>query len=232
MQSKWLGRIGLTALVMGVVGSSSGMVGCAAERDPIDRVQLNAIPKDFLVGKNYSDPSDDPEFYARSMVIKVPYGESGSDFLMFTNTINSMSKIKWQIQESQLVGRISFERIDNTDTQGLAKTNGSTDRDPNLPVAQNDGLVVYAFKIEKQFDIRRAYNAQTGEETNVIEENDSDRPWNQRDYVRVDFSKNLVTTAYDFDTLSLLGVYNGIEYSPMEFDIRNPDDVNAPQFDL
>ncbi len=231
MQSKWLGRIGLTALVTGVVGSSSGMVGCAAERDPINRVQLNAIPKSFLVGQDYSNPSDDPEFYARSMVIKVPYGESGSDFLMFTNTINSMSKIKWQIQESKLIGRITFERIDGTDGQGLAKKDGA-DRDPNLPLAQNDGLVVYSFAIQKQFDIRNAYNSQTGEESNVIEENDSDRAWIDRDYVRVDFSKNLVTTAYDFDTLSLLGVYNGIEYSPMEFDIRNPKDENAPQIDL
>ena len=231
MQSKWLGRFGLTALVMGVVGSSSGMVGCASERDPINRVQLNAIPKSFLVGQNYSDPSDDPEFYARSMVIKVPYGESGSDFLMFTNTINSMSKIKWQIQESTLVGRVSFERISNTDNQGPTPV-AAPDRDPNKPLAQNEGLVVYAFKIEKQFDIRRAYNSQTGEETNVVEENESDRSWQNRDYVRVDFSKNMVTTAYDFDTLSLLGIYNGIDYSPMQFDIRNPDDVNAPQFDL
>lgn len=231
MQSKWLGRVGLAALVMGVVGSSSGMVGCAAERDPINRVQLNAIPKSFLVGEDYTNPADDPEFYARSMVIKVPYGESGSDFLMFTNTINSMSKIKWQIQQDMLVGRISFERIVTTDGQGTTPK-ADAERDPNKPLAQNDGVVVYAFKIESQFDIRRDYNAQTGEESNVVVENDSDRPWPARDYVRVDFSKNMVTTAYDFDTLSLLGVYNGIEYSPMEFDIRNPDDVNAPVFDL
>ena len=58
MHSKWLGRIGLTALVMGVVGSSGGMVGCAAERDPINRVQLNAIPKSFLVGDDYGAPTN------------------------------------------------------------------------------------------------------------------------------------------------------------------------------
>lgn len=230
MQSKWLGRVGLAALVFGVTGSSSGMVGCAAERDPINRVQANAIPKSFLVGGNYQDPADDPEFYARSMVINVPYGESGSDFLMFTNTINSMSKIKWQIQERSLVGRVSFERIDGTDTQGLAKT--AAERDPSKPLAQNDGVVVYSFPIMEQFDIRRDYNSQTGEESNVIVENASDRPWYERDYIRVDFSKNEVTTAYDFDTLSLLGVYNGIKYSPINFDIRNPNDPDAPQFDL
>ena len=231
MQSKWLGRIGLTALVMGVACSSGAMVGCAAERDPINRVQLNAIPKSFLVGADYTDAKDDPEFYARSMLIKVPYGQSGGDALLFTNSINSVSKIKWQIQEDKLIGRVAFERIVGTDGQGKnTTTNGAAD--PTKPLAQNDGLVVYEFRIESQFDIRRGYNPQTGEENNVVEENSSDRPWVQRDYVRVDFSRNMVTTAYDFDTLSLLGLYNAIDYAPLEFDIRNPDDPNAPQFDL
>jgi hypothetical protein len=207
------------------------MVGCAAERDPINRVQLNAIPKSFLVGADYTDAKDDPEFYARSMLIKVPYGQSGGDSLLFTNSINSVSKIKWQIQEDKLIGRVSFERIVGTDGQGKnTTTNGAAD--PTKPLAQNDGLVVYEFRIESQFDIRRGYNSGTGEENNVVEENSSDRPWVQRDYVRVDFSKNMVTTAYDFDTLSLLGLYNAIDYAPLEFDIRNPDDPNAPQFDL
>ncbi len=231
MQSKWLGRVGLMALVTGVVGSSGGMVGCASERDPINRVQLNAIPKSFLLGADYTDAKDDPEFYARSMLIKVPYGQSGGDALLFTNSINSVSKIKWQIQEDKLIGRVSFERIVGTDGQGKnTTTNGAAD--PTKPIAQNDGLVVYQFRIVSQFDIRRAYNSGTGEESNVVEENSVDRPWVQRDYVRVDFSKNIVTSAYDFDTLSLLGLYNAVDYAPLEFDIRNPDDPNAPTFDL
>src|SRR4029079_11347686 len=141
------------------------------------------------------------------MLIKVPYGQSGGDALLFTNSINSVSKIKWQIQEGKLIGRVAFERITGTDQQGLGDTRRAQ-ADPTKPLAQNDGLVVYEFAIEKQFDIRRAYNAQTGEASNAVEANDQDRAWVDRDYVRVDFSKNLVTTAYDFDTLSLLGVYN------------------------
>ncbi|MBX3190152.1 MAG: hypothetical protein KF819_24205 [Labilithrix sp.] len=231
MQSKWLGRIGLSALVMGVVASSGGMVGCAAERDPINRVQLNAIPKSFLVGEKFDDPSDDPEFYSRSMVINVPYGESGAEWGLFTNSINTMAKIKWQIQESMLVGRVSFERLDGTDGQGLAKT-ANPERDPSKPIAQNDGIVIYQFPIVSQFDIRRDYNPTTGEEANVVVENSTDRPWNEREYVRVDFSRNMVTTAYDFDTLSLLGMYGGVNYSPTQFDIRNPNDADAPVFDL
>ena len=231
MSSMWFARLAATALVMGVVASSAGAVGCAAERDPINRVQANAIPKSFFVGQKLNDASDDPEFYARSMVIDVPYGESGSDFLMFTNTINSTSKIKWSIEENNLIGRVSFERIDGTDGKGLPPGKDA-ERDPNRPLAQNDGVVVYNFRILSQFDIRRQYNAQTGEEANVIEENTTDRRWQDREYIRVDFSQNLVTTAYDFDTLSLLGVLNGIKYSPMQFDVRNPNDENAPVYDV
>ncbi len=229
MLPKWFARIGLTALV--TIVSSAGAAGCAEERDPINRVQANAIPKSFFVGQNLNDASDDPEFYARSMVIDVPYGESSSSALMFTNTINSTSKVRWSIEENNLVGRVSFERIVGTDGKGPTKK-ADTGRDWTKPLAQNDGVVVYNFPILSHFDIRRAYNAQTGEEQNLIEENTTDRPWQDREYIRVDFSKNLVTTAYDFDTLSLLGVFNGVRYTPMEFDIRNPNDANAPVYDV
>ncbi|MDB4937783.1 MAG: hypothetical protein JWP87_4755 [Labilithrix sp.] len=242
MTQRALGMAGLAAIVFGVVAASSIATGCASERDPINRVQLNAVPKSFLVGSDYTNPADDPEFYARSMVINVPYGESGSSALMFTNTINSMAKIKWQIQSDKLIGRVSFERIDGTDgqgTDGSAGANGgggeppsNPERDVSKPLSQNNGVVVYVFPIEKQFDIRRAYNAQTGEESNIVEENENDRAWVDRDYIRVNFAKNLVTTAYDFDTLSLLGIINGITYSPIDYAVQNPGDPDAPTFDL
>lgn len=231
MHSKWFGRIGLTALVTGVLGSSTGAVGCAAERDPINRVQANAIPKSFFIGEKFDDTSDDPEFYSRTMVIDVPYGESGASWGLFTNSINTVAKIKWSIEEKNLVGRVSFERIEGTDGKGLPPKK-DPERDPSKPLAQNDGVVVYSFPIISHFDIRRSYNPQTGEEANVVEENSTDRVWKDREYIRVDFSKNLVTTAYDFDTMSLLGIYGGIKYSPMSFDVRNPNDENAPVYDI
>ena len=51
------------------------------------------------------------------------------------------------------------------------------------------------FNITSHFDISRDYNPQTGEELNIIVENTTDRPWYQREYFRVDWSKNLVTDA-------------------------------------
>jgi hypothetical protein len=229
MRKASFGPIGLAALVAAVLGASTGAVGCADERDPINRVQANAIPKRFFVGDKLNDSSDDPEFYARSMIIDVPYGESSA--ALYTNGINSTARIKWAIEENNLVGRVSYERVAGTDGKGTTP-DANPQRDPTKPLAQNDGVVVYNFHIISQFDIRRSYNASTGEEQNVIEENATDRPWYDRDYIRVDFSKNLVDTAYDFDTLSLLGALNGIKYTPMEFDVRNPDDVNAPVYDI
>jgi len=49
----------LGALLGGLAWAS---VGCAGERDPINRVQANAMPKSFFIG-NIADNNADPEFY-------------------------------------------------------------------------------------------------------------------------------------------------------------------------
>jgi hypothetical protein len=59
-------------------------------------------------------------------------------------------------------------------------------RDPNV----YKGNPLYAFAIQDHVDVKRIYNPQTGEQTNVIEENNYDRPWYQRDFMRIDWSSN------------------------------------------
>ena len=77
MRAKWIRRFGLAALT-GVLAYAQS--GCAEERDPINRVQPNALPKSFFIGASFTDTSDDPEFYMRNTVIDVPYG-AGQDGL-------------------------------------------------------------------------------------------------------------------------------------------------------
>ena len=48
------------------------------------------------------------------------------------------------------------------------------------------------YEIKEHFDIKREYNPATGEETNVISENTTDRPWNQRQHMRLDWGENQV----------------------------------------
>ena len=93
MQAKWMRRLGMGALLGSLCWAS---VGCAGERDPINRVQPNAMPKSFFVGK-LGDPNDDPEFYMRNTVIDVPYG-AAQDGLFTATYAQPTNRIKWEVQ--------------------------------------------------------------------------------------------------------------------------------------
>jgi hypothetical protein len=210
--SKWTRRLGLAVLAGGII---HGSVGCAQERDPINRVQANAMSKHFFGGVDLASTSDDPEFYMRNTVIDVPYG-AAQDGLFTATYAQPLNRVKWEISEKALLARMTYERIQDSDHHGARRT--------------NNGQVVAMFTIESHFDIRRSYNSTTGEELNVIEENTTDRPWYQREFFRVDWSKNLVTDGYLVDTLSMIGIFGGIQWDPMSYYVSDPNDANAPQF--
>jgi hypothetical protein len=193
------------------------IAGCAQERPPIDRVQPLALEKSYFVGESFVDTSDDPEFWTQATLIDVGYGAS-QDGLFTSTYAQPMSRIRWQITEDLLIGRISYERIEGSDGKGLAG-----------PV--QDGVIAAAFRIIKHFDIERAYNSTTGERLNIVNENSSDRPWYNRTHMRVDWSRNLNVDSYDFDTLSLLGIYGGIRYEPLAYDVTDPNHPHAPVFE-
>ncbi|MFO0587043.1 MAG: hypothetical protein U0441_05885 [Polyangiaceae bacterium] len=180
-------------------------------------MQPNALAKSFFVGADLAGSKDDPEFYFQTTLIDVGYG-AAQDGLFTSTYAQPLSRIKWQITEDLLIARITYERVADSDGKGAGP-------------ASNDGVVAAAYPILSHFDIRRDYNPATGEESNVIVENTSDRPWNLREYIRVDWSKNMATDAYDFDTLSLVGLYGGVSYEPLSYYVNDPKDSNAPHFD-
>ncbi len=205
----FVARLGLGALV------AASVIGCAQERDAINKVQANALAKSFFVGEKLSDPSDDPEFYAGSTVVDVPFGASVS---VFTGFAGDLRRVKWEISEKVLSARLTYENIQGVDGKGARTT--------------NEGQVIAAFDIESHFDVRRDYNPQTGEELNVVVENTSDRPWYARDYMRVNWSSNKITTAYTFDPLSSLrddGEQDWLE--SLTYRVDDPSDPDAPVFD-
>ena len=212
MNWKWL-RTGLA-----VAGVGALSMGCAEERAPINRVQANALAKSFFVGADLKGTQDDPEFWTQGSLIDVGYGAS-QDGLFTSTYAQAVARVKWQVTENLLVARLTYERINNSDGKGAGPSS-------------TDGQVVAAYRISNHFDIQNAYNPSTGEELNVIEENGSDRPWYDREYFRVDWSENLNTHAYDFDTLSLLGVYGGVEYTSLSYYVTDPQDEDAPHFDV
>jgi len=192
--------------------------GCASERAPINRVQPQALQKSFFVGKSLTDGSDDPKFYYRATVADVDYGASQSS--LFTATYAQPTNIVgWEITEDKLIARLAYERIAGTTGNGLDDT--------------KTGQIVAAFKIEKHFDVRRDYNPQTGEDLNVIVENETDRPWYEREFMRVDWSQNLITDAYDVDTLSAMKIFadQPLVYEPVAYSVTDPSDPDVPVFE-
>ena len=197
--------------------------GCAEERDPINRVQADALAKSFFVGPKLLSADDDPEFFKRGTVVDVGYGAGWSG--LFTATYaQPVSRIRWEITEKTLNARLAYERIKATDGKGNAY-------DGVERKMSNDGQIVASYEIESHFDIRRDYNPQTGEELNIVVENTNDRPWYERAHFRVDWSKNLVTDSYDFDTLASLGVIGGVKYDAFAYTVLDPQHPDAPHFD-
>ncbi len=195
--------------------------GCAEERAPINRVQPDALEKGFFVGR-LDDDADDPEFYKRGTVIDVDYGASQDS--LFTSTYGQpVSRIRWEITETALNARLSYERV--TGTEGTGETRNGA----GIPTRA--GQIVASYAISSHFDIQRDYNPQTGEPLNVVVENTGDRPWYARKFMRVDWSQNLITEAYDFDTLSQMGIYGGVTYEPMSYTVLDPSDPDAPHFE-
>ena len=214
-------RLNLWSVLLSLLALA--VVGCAQERPPINRVQPNAMPKTFFVGDNLTDIGDDPEFYMRGTLVDVGFGASQDG--LFTSTYGQpVSRVKWEITEKFLNARLAYERVAGTDNkgnpiEGLQKKTA------------NDGQIVASYAIDKHFDIVRQYNATTGEQLNVIEENDIDRPWYERTFMRVDWSLNRAGNVYDFDTLAQTGIWGGVEYEPIAYTVMDPNDTNAPRYE-
>ena len=117
MSSNFLRSIGWLALLGAVWVLAAG---CAQSRAPINRVQAGALDKSFFVGANLSDPSDDPEFYMGHRIVDEPYGV-GQGFWMF-QSMGSLARVKWEIQETLLVARLTYERVQNSDFHGSRAT--------------------------------------------------------------------------------------------------------------
>lgn len=191
------------AAMVGIVGAlSGGSVSCAGERDEVNRVQPHAIAKSMFVRANangsYLDDSD--SWYFRATVVDAPAANSVPAYI---GTAGDMARMKWKIEEKWL---LAYQ--EHADVEGTGDTKGG---------------VVAAFHILSHFDIRRSFNAGTGEDTNIIEENTTDRPWHAREYMRVDWSTNELS-----ETGFVFPAYESV--SAATYYVQDPKDENFPIF--
>lgn len=149
--------------------SVMAFAGCA-DVETIDRTQPNALDKSMFEGI----------WYHRATVVSAS-PESGETEGITSRT----SKLRWEVTENLLIGYRSYEVIPYA--EGLTDDGRDFFGGPEV-----------AYRIESHFDIQRDYNTTTGVESNVIVENTTDRPWNERRYMRVDWSQNVVGTRTGF----------------------------------
>lgn len=160
--------------------------GCAQSNGDLVQVQPNVVRKTDLL---------DGQWFFRNTVTWTPFNTQ----FTFPGQTGNLEKLVWEIQQGNLVGYRSYPYIlgaePNVDTNSLVS--GTTakycDADGKCTGGQKYyGAPVVAFPIVSHFDIQRGYNPGTGEQTNVISENTTDRPWNQREFIRVNWAANVL----------------------------------------
>ena len=154
--------------------SAGLLAGCAETTGEIDRTQPDRVEKSLFSG----------EWYYRPTVIDAPYTSA----VTFVGDQGPLERIVWDIQEDHLYAYRSYEHVENAERSGFRS-------DAELRGETGDGVrffgdAVAAFRIESHFDVKRAYNASTGEPGNLLVEDTQDRPWYERQYMRVRWSDN------------------------------------------
>ena len=150
--------------------------GCAQDVPDIDRTQPNALEKaDF----------EDGVFYMRQTVTDVPPTVRG----LFVGIATGMEKVRFEIQEDRLLAYRAYERIPGLDHEAGEIVDGVTQYADGFEEGRESDeykeAAIASWPIINHFDIERSYSTATGEQSNVIVENSSDRPWYERKYFRV-----------------------------------------------
>lgn len=140
------------------------VMGCAEERPPRSYVQPHVLAKTDFTGDWYYAPTVVDVGFASTVTF---IGETSMDVAI----------IRWEIQEDTILARLAYDRITGAEASSHEDWKGE---------------IVGAWAIS-HFDIIRDYNASTGEETNIIRET-TERPWYQREFMRIDWSANKSTS--------------------------------------
>jgi hypothetical protein len=183
---------------------------CATEPDPLDRTQPEAVPKAIFSGTWYYMLTVTDADWKNRFTFE---GEQNNTYSA------SAIKVRWEITQDKL----NAFRV------------AQAYRDKDGKIVENkvgQKSLILSFRIKKHYDIRYRYNSTTREELNVLEEN-TDRPWNEREYMEVDWSRSLATniwapTAQEVEGGSLqrddVAVYENVDFyargSDAEHDLR------------
>ncbi len=200
-------------------------VACGTEEPPINQVGVNVVEKAIFQGSWYMSRTVVDVDYEAAGMGTFP-GDIASDA---AQDFTALPRIRWVIDEDTLFAYRDYELVQGGDgeAKGGKRSKEAQERSKKFssPVA--------AYKIEKHFDVRRDYSTNTGEERNVVVENDQDKPWFERKYMRVDWSKNLLPGYFGqtMNLYELLGNYTREATDLFVQDVSQFPKSYRPRFD-
>ena len=188
---------------------AAAVAGCAQDVGDIDRTQPNRVRKSDLAGT----------WWMHQKVTSLP--GNASKLAGFEGQMMETEKVRFVAEENYLIAYRSYPFLPGSDG------------DTTIPIQNYDevynqdykGAILAMFPIESHFDIQRDYDTATGEESNVISENTSDRPWYERDYIRVQWNQDPLV---NFLWKDLWGTNYDLGYQETD-DTKDPQ--KAPYFE-
>ncbi|MBI5525784.1 MAG: hypothetical protein HY897_05575 [Deltaproteobacteria bacterium] len=211
------------------------LFGCVEQRSAKSLVQPAAMPKAAFTGA----------WYYKTTVLDHPFE---AKFTFAGEESPRLEKIRWLIAEEFLYALRAYETTLQTEAGRCAPAGDATYNEAGGMCYEDSGCdagglcvkngleyfnsPVAAYRIESHFDIQRQYNPNTGEETGAIEENTTDRLWWQREYMRVDWSQNLITDRFHFLKESADPAYAKMRREPVSFYDKDSLVVTADYIDV
>ena len=166
-------------LLSSLIAATALVAGCVGIGD-IDRTQPDKVKKTIF--KN--DDGSAKEYFFRQTVIDVP----ATTGVSFIGEQGDAERVVFEVTEDYLYVYRSYGWLGNEGT-----VEGNQGDEYVRPGVSFQGAPLAAYPISSHFDVKRSYNPSTGEQTNVLVEDTQDKPWNQREYMRVDWGTNAIS---------------------------------------
>ncbi|MFT7578990.1 MAG: hypothetical protein ACI9MR_000652 [Myxococcota bacterium] len=165
-------------LCIAAIGLSS--TACVEDVGLVDRTSTDKMDKKLFEGV----------WLMQETTTGVPYSSAVS-FVGEQPFLGGTRKVIFDIQEDWIVAYPVTETIEGSEAEW--KTNSI--RKYWDPDARDQFVELYVgppaarWPIASHFDVKRAYNSFNGAQSNEVTENTADRPWYERDYIRVNWAQ-------------------------------------------
>jgi len=194
----------IAVLALALTSMIGAVAGCSYRNPEINRA-VNPYWEKAEFNPN------DTWYYTTTVVESAPNagmwgGPGDGEFLV-------LERIRWEVTEDWLMGYRDYAAAPGTEIDSLE---GGDQIFQGQPVA--------AFPITDHFDLRKNYDALSGEETNEVVEN-RELPWHERKYMRVNWNRNEVHVANWRVPAAVLG-------SSWVVQENNPGDPKRWRFDF